>query len=389
MYVVSPYQPQSWMINAIPFNNIPTTKINLGRFPTPIHRFGVTNIFGSELQDSSDLAHTQLLSSLEFYIKRDDLTSFDLSGNKVRKLEFLLSDAKNRQHDSVITIGGIQSNHARATAIAARQIGIDPYLILRKPVTRDNDGNIVEEDVGLTGNLLFNRMIDAKISLVTPSTYAQIGSDNLLKLLEEQLQSEGKNPYLIPVGGSNSLGSFGYMECIQEIINQQESPFQHIVFACGSGGTAAGIALGIHLSQYNAQIHAIGVCDSPDYFYDHIEQVSKELEISPSLIGNVREWCNIYNGQGIGYAKSTTEELSYLINISISTGIILDPVYSGKALYHFMNHVIKQESSKFQMGDRILFIHTGGVVGLYDKSNEIIPLLPKGSTTRLKINIPK
>lgn len=130
------YNPPLWIAENVPSRIIPKTKIKLFNGPTPIHRFRMPD------QEESDLT---------FLIKRDDLTSFDLSGNKVRKLEFLMAGAVAAQHDSVITIGGLQSNHARATAVAARQLGLDPYLILR---TKEEPGN-----VNLVGNLLLNRLV--------------------------------------------------------------------------------------------------------------------------------------------------------------------------------------------------------------------------------------
>lgn len=348
-----PYVPCQWQFTNINPEVIPKCRVNLGRFPTPIHKFDLPGV--------DDL-------NLEFWIKRDDLSSFDLSGNKVRKLEFLLADAcEGGHHDSVITIGGIQSNHARATAVASRQLGLEPHLILRKQSSVSLD---------LTGNLLLNRMVGAKIYTITPQEYGRIGSDNLVDMLASNLKQEGKNPYKIPVGGSNALGSFGYMEAIKEIqdIGMQ---FDHIVFACGSGGTAAGLAIGAKLSGLSAKIHGIGVCDNPKYFYDHIAHVADELGIDYSTHGYPRDWISIYDGQGIGYAKSTDEELTYQIEVSMRTGVILDPVYSGKALYHFIKKLAVQNPETFSPGHKVLFIHTGGTFGLYDKSVQVLNLLPE------------
>ena len=262
-------------------------------------------------------------------------------------------------------------------------MGLDPYLILRKSTNiRSNEQE--EEEIGLIGNLLLNRMVGANIRTVTASTYAQLGSQYLLEQLSNQLKEEGKKPFIIPVGGSNSIGAFGYVECIKEILEQEVS-FDHIVFACGSGGTVAGLALGAKLSGINAKIHAVGVCDSPEYFYNHINEVAIELKVDLQKFGPVEEWCSIYPGQGIGYAKSTDDELSFLIDISTSTGIILDPVYSGKALYYFINKVMKENTQQFIPGQKILFIHTGGTFALYDKVEQLLPLLPKDNISNLKI----
>jgi D-cysteine desulfhydrase len=351
------FEPAAWQRDNILPSKIPSYKLSLGRFPTPIHEFKVPG-----------------LEACQVWIKRDDLTSCDLSGNKVRKLEFLLADALQGGYDSVITIGGLQSNHARATAVASRQLGLEPHLILRTTNT--------PEEIDLTGNLLWNRMIGSKIYTVSPGSYARIGSNNLVSQLQIQLKDSGKNPYCIPVGGSNALGSFGYMETIREIISCGVD-FDHIIFGCGSGGTAAGIAIGVKLAGLKSKVHAVGVCDSPQYFYDHIDQVAKELGIDYAIHGNPQEWCSIYNGQGMGYARSTEAELTFLLQVARATGIVLDPVYSGKALYYFTNEIIK--SNEIKESDKILFIHTGGTFGFYDKAQQLIPLLPKDDIQKLVI----
>ena len=148
-----PYSPPLWLTNVLipvlPGNNIntgnhipiPQRRLQLGRFPTPIHPFNIQEVLMTSSTGSDD-GQTPI-PSLKFFIKRDDLSSFDLSGNKVRKLEFLVCEAKDKGHDSVVTIGGIQSNHARSTAVASRQIGLDPYLILRTSSPETDPGLVV------------------------------------------------------------------------------------------------------------------------------------------------------------------------------------------------------------------------------------------------------
>ena len=276
LFAKAPFQPASWQLENIVLSKIPSSRLTLGRFPTPIHQFKIP-----ALEEYG----------LDIWIKRDDLTSFDLSGNKVRKLEFILADVLEGDYDSVITIGGLQSNHARATAVAARQLGLNPHLILRTPKT--------VEEIDLTGNLLWNRLVDSTIHLVTPGTYGQIGSDNLVAQLHEKLLSEGKKPYSIPMGGSNTLGAFGYMETIKEIIDQGII-YDHIVFASGSGGTVAGMAIGAKLSGLTSKIHSIGVCDNPKYFYDHLREISIDLGLDFSKLGQPEDWVSMYDGQGLG-----------------------------------------------------------------------------------------
>ncbi|KAL0917577.1 hypothetical protein M5K25_012650 [Dendrobium thyrsiflorum] len=256
-----PYNLPSW---ASHLNPIPSHIYSLGHLPTPIHKWNVPN----------------LPDNTEIWIKRDDLSGMQLSGNKVRKLEFLLADAVAHGADCVITVGGIQSNHCRATAVAARYLNIDCYLILRTSKT------LVDKDPGLTGNLLVERLVGAKVELVSKEEYANIGSvppgvspvygkfqesglpamleksvgdrspeavqdqighkvredckraEALADLLKERLISEGRKPYVIPVGGSNSLGSWGYIEAIREIEQQTKCSFGGVYFddiavACG------------------------------------------------------------------------------------------------------------------------------------------------------------
>jgi D-cysteine desulfhydrase family pyridoxal phosphate-dependent enzyme len=344
---------------------LPSSKVSLGCFPTPVQPVTL-----SEVTDRG----------IEFWLKRDDLSSFDLSGNKVRKLEFLLADAIEKKCDSVITIGGLQSNHARATAVAARQLGLQPFLILRTSLASTES-----TELGIVGNLLLDRIVDAKIFTVSAGTYARIGSNALCKQLEEKLIAEGHRPYVIPVGGSNTLGAMGYMECVREVLEfscaQQQPPFDHIVTACGSGGTLAGLAIGLKLSGSKALLHAVSVCDSPQYFYNHLEEVANALGLDRAIYGPITSWCSIYDGQGIGYARSTDEELSYLIQFASGTGVTMDPVYSGKALFYFMKRLLP--SDIFKPGQRVLFIHTGGTLGLYDKANQLLPLLPQGQVEKL------
>lgn len=271
-------------------------------------------------------------------------------------------------------------------------------------------------DIGLQGNILLNRMVGAHIHLVSTSTYARAGSPSLLAQLEAQLVAEGKRPYIIPVGGSDSVGVWGYLEAISEIMIQQQQmgigKFNHIVFACGSGGTATGIALGARLAGMGSKVHAVGVCDSPEYFYAHMEEVAAELGIDFAEIGHPRDWCTVSRGQGLGYAKSSPAELKYIYEVSSTTGlpsynvneqfiygayclfpmrigIILDPVYSGKALFHLSQAVNRDD---FNDGDSVLFVHTGGMFGLYDKIDQISECMAGAANeplvSRLKVRLP-
>lgn len=344
----TPYSPPSWASHLHP---IPTHFVSLGQFPTPIHRWNLPD----------------LPADTEVWIKRDDLTGMQLSGNKVRKLEFLMAAAKAEGADCVITLGGIQSNHCRATAVAARYLNLDCYLVLRTSRTQ------VEEDPGLTGNLLVERMVGAHVELVSKEEYRQYGSEALGRMLKEKLIREGRSPYVIPVGGSNSLGAWGYVEATREIEEQVKEKtctangFDDIVMACGSGGTTAGLALASYLSTLKARVHAYAVCDDPDYFYDYIQGL---LDGMNANIG-ARNLVNVVDAKGLGYAMSTSEELKVVKEVAEATGVILDPVYSGKALVGLLKDM--KEKPENWVGRKVLFVHTGGLLGMYDKVQQLQP----------------
>ncbi|CAA6664713.1 unnamed protein product [Spirodela intermedia] len=343
------YEPPAWASQLSP---VPSFVYNLGHFPTPIHKWNLPD----------------LPEGTEVWIKRDDLSGMQLSGNKVRKLEFLLADAVAQGADCIVTVGGIQSNHCRATAVAARYLNLDSYLILRTAK------RLVDDDPGLTGNLLVERLVGAHVDLISREEYAAIGSVVLADLLKERLVNEGRKPYIIPVGGSNSLGTWGYIEAIREIEQQVQKgqgdvDFDDIVVACGSGGTIAGLSLGSWLSKLKAKVHAFSVCDSPDYFYDYVQGLIDGLQAGLSS----RDLVDIRDAKGLGYAMSTTDELKFVKRVAEATGVVLDPVYSGKAVYRMLKDMAENPAA--WRGRRVLFVHTGGLLGLYDKVEEVAPLL--------------
>ncbi|CAN6482887.1 unnamed protein product [Victoria cruziana] len=345
------YSPPSW---ATHLNPIPSHTYSLGHLPTPIHKWNLPG----------------LPKDTEVWIKRDDLSGMQLSGNKVRKLEFLMADAKEKEADCIITIGGIQSNHCRATAVAARYLGFDSYLILR------TSKDLLEQDPGLTGNLLVERMVGAHVDLVSKEEYAKIGSATLGSLLRNKLLSEGRKPYVIPVGGSNSLGTWGYIEAIREIEQQiqlecQGTGFTDIIVACGSGGSTAGLALGSSLGKLKAKVHAFSVCDDPGYFYEYVQGLLDGLNAGVDS----RNLVHIEDAKGLGYAINTSKELKFVKEIAEETGVILDPVYSGKAACRMLKDM--EENPNKWAGRKVLFIHTGGLLGLFDKVDQIMPLVQK------------
>ena len=334
--------PPLWLpANAKP----PAARLRLAHLPTPLHPWPLPRVD----------------AGTEVFIKRDDCTGCELSGNKVRKLEFLLAEALAKGADSVITVGGIQSNHCRATAAAARRVGLEPHIILRSETP--------DADPGLVGNLMIDRMVGARIHLVSPAEFA--GWESMLALKAE-LEAAGRKPYCFPSGGSNDIGTWGYVEAISELQKQTEEAgltFDRIYFACGSGGTAAGLALGVAWSGLGAagtELVGLGVDDTPDVFYDKLDGLYRALGLPET---RSRSLLRLEQCIGEGYAQSTEVELEFLVEVARATGVVLDPVYSGKAALG-MAADLKARPVK-----RACFIHTGGLLGLYAQEAALAPLL--------------
>jgi D-cysteine desulfhydrase len=310
-------------------------RLSLAHLPTRIERFAALD----------ELVGTEL------WIKRDDTTAGAEAGNKIRKLEYLLAEALEQRARAVITCGGLQSNHARATALLARRLGLQPVLLLRTdaaPKTRE-------------GNLLLDDLAGAQIKFINKAEYAQ--RDELMRELAEVHAHQGRSSYVIPEGGSNGLGALGYYAAMREVREQLDAGagslperFDAIVHACGSGGTAAGVALGAGQFQVAEEVLAFAVCDDRAYFEQRIALILAEaknyLTAAPALAPLRIE--DAYRGPA--YGVPSPEQLTFIRKVARVSGLVLDPVYSGKALYGLAQLPTKPR--------RTLFIHTGGLPGL-------------------------
>jgi len=329
-------------------------RLELARIPTPLKKLKRTgNRYGVKL-----------------YMKRDDLTGACLSGNKIRKLEFVLADALSKKANAVLTCGGEQSNHARATAIAAAQLGLKCRLILR---TGDP-----AHPPAPAGNILLDRLSGAEIVWITPEEYRK--RDQIFEHQAAELREKGLRPYIIPEGASNEIGAWGYIRAVEELAADLadlpggiEQPTT-IIHAAGSGGTAAGLILGRLLSKMNTRVVSINVCDDETYFRRVIGRICENairtynLDISFSRDRDIE----ILDGYvGRGYALAQPEELALLYDVARTEGIFLDPVYTGKAFFG-MTRELKRNPDIF--GERIVFMHTGGIFGVFPLANELAPL---------------
>lgn len=297
---------------------------------------------------------SELFRGPEIYIKRDDLTGCALSGNKVRKLEFSVAEAIGLGADTLITCGGIQSNHARATAMAAAKMGMHSFLVLR------GEGNAESE-----GNFFLDKLAGAEFQFITKEAYEKV--DDIMAEVAETLHKKGRRPYIIPEGASNEIGYFGYIRAAEEISGQVEEigvDFDYIVTATGSGGTLGGLILGKRFFGLKAQVIGFNVCDTADFFQDRIHAVitgmiSKygwDLDISRYEISLIDGYV------GEGYALSRPEELELLTEVTRTEGIVLDPVYTGKTMFGLRDQI---RQGRFRRGEKVLFLHTGGIFGLF------------------------
>lgn len=298
----------------------------------------------------------------KFWLKRDDHTGSELMGNKVRKLEYLMAEALAEQATHVITCGGEQSNHARATAFAAAQLGMKSVLILR---TDDP-----EKPPAPTGNILLDRLVGAELHWISRPAWRD--RNRLLGEQAERIRAAGGRPYIVPEGGSNALGSWGYIRAMRELadeLSEIASPERPVtvVYAAGSGGTGAGLVMGaklFRLAERGIRVAGVNVCDDRAYFLDVIGRICADAEARWQLgLGITADDIEIVDGHvGLGYAKSRPEELATIRDVCRADGVVLDPVYTGKA-FHGVVTELRANPSRF--GSTIAFIHTGGMLGLF------------------------
>jgi D-cysteine desulfhydrase/L-cysteate sulfo-lyase len=291
------------------------------------------------------------------WVKRDDCTGLAGGGNKTRKLEFLMADALQKGADTVITVGGLQSNHARQTAAAAAKLGLACELIL------EDVKGVPQQDYYQNGNLLLDQLFGAKIHRISE----QQNSELVLAQVVIKLKNKGKTPYAIPLGGSSPLGSLGYVSCAEEIINQSHQlnvSFDQIVLASGSAGTQAGTLAGLIALQQD--IPVLGVCVSRSGLEQ--QKLVEKLLIQTLYLLNIDDFCLVdkvkangnYYGQGYGLC---TDRMIQAVRLAAQLeGLLLDPVYTGKAMAGLIDLC---QQGAFKPEYNILFLHTGGSQGLF------------------------
>ena len=288
----------------------------------------------------------------DIFIKRDDVTPMAMGGNKLRKLEFLAADALREGADTLITAGAIQSNHVRQTAVAAK-LGLHCVALLENPI------GTTAENYLTNGNRLLLDLFNTQIEMCDALTDPKRQLDELATRIEAQ----GFRPYVIPVGGSNALGALGYVESALEIAQQCEGAvgLSSVVVASGSAGTHAGLAIG--LEQLLPDVELIGVTVSRSVADQKPKVVTLQQEIAQLLevkaSAEITLWDDYF---APGYGQPNDEGMEAVKLLARLEGILLDPVYTGKAMAGLLDGI---EQKRFKDDGPILFVHTGGAPALF------------------------
>jgi D-cysteine desulfhydrase len=301
-----------------------------------------------------ELHHLQSLQkTARLLLKRDDLTGLEVTGNKVRKLEYVVAAAQQAGADALVTHGGFQSNHCRATAAVAARVGLRCRLLLRSPENPANDGN-----------LFLDRLFGAQISLHPPAEYGERKQELIDQAMAEE-RLAGRTPYFFPVGASIPPGCWGYIRCLHEILEQVGRETEVDLFApVSSSGTIAGLILGRALfDAHNIRVFGIPVSDSLEFFQQEIRKLIEETIAEYRLdLTTAQTPIDLIDGYiGQGYAVPTPQALETLKLLARSEGILLDPTYTAKAMAGFLDCA---KGGRVRAGALAVFVHTGGVFGL-------------------------
>ena len=322
-------------------------RLPLARLPTPLVVLKRFSVAGKKI-----------------WFKRDDLTGFTCSGNKVRKLEFVLAKAQALGATRIITCGGLQSNHCRATAFACAELGFKCHLVLREGAASQG------------GNLLLDRIAGADICTYPPPVYGP----KLPALLEEWRQhyeALGERSMVVPTGASDGIGIWGYALAAQELLadfNREGIAPKYVVCATGSGGTQAGLALGFAMAGAAVEVVGVAVCDDAAYFNAKVAaDIAHWQALNPNAhLVNEPVFHSLDAYVGAGYAKVGKDDLALILALAREEGVLLDPVYTGKA---FLGLVTELQEGRLCGSEDIVFVHTGGGFGVFPYEAQLAAML--------------
>jgi len=327
--------------------------LKLANLPTPIERL-------RSVPEYPDLPNV--------FVKRDDLTGSELSGNKVRKLEFVLAEAMAAGARAVITCGGVQSNHSRATVVSAIKTGLRPVLVLHGTPPADPDGN-----------MLFFRLAGVDIRFIPSDQWPRV--NEIMAEVARELTAAGEKAYIIPEGASYPPGVFGYIKTVEEIVDAEKAlgiTFASVVFAVGSGGTYAGLLYGKRIFGLEGNILGVNVLETPQVFAERIAGISEDFVKAYGARYKGAKWfkpikaneVEIAGGyDGPSYAVPSEAGIDLIRAFARRAGIFLDPAYTGKAMLGLAGEAAK---GRWKKSDNVLFIHTGGIFSLFPWRKELV-----------------
>jgi D-cysteine desulfhydrase len=325
----------------------PPARLQLAQAPTPILR----------------LERLSRRLGVELYVKRDDLTGLLESGNKVRKLEFLVGEALEQGADTLITCGTLQSNCCRAVAAVAARLGLQAVLAVKGPRPAAYDGN-----------LLLDRLLGAEVRYLDDAEFAQASA--VLERLAEEARARGRRPYLIPESGANEVGALGYLECAVELAGQisHGAPrFDAVVVAAFSGGSQAGLLMGKQLAGLPAEIVGVPIAFPAAQVREHVLRTIEQAIRRFGFALDTPKSVQLLDGyQGVGRVAVGAEELETIVRLAREEGVVLDPVYTAKAFRGLLDVLGRDPKA---LGQRVCFIHTGGLYSLFPFRDRLTPLL--------------
>jgi len=300
---------------------------------------------------------SKALGGPNLYIKRDDCTGLGTGGNKTRKLEFLIADALEQKADVVITQGAVQSNHARQTAAAAAKTGMACEILLENR-TESSDRDYME-----SGNVFLDKLFGAGVTHFPKDT----NMDEAMEQKAEALRAEGKNPYIIPGGGSNEIGALGYVNCAIETLTQANDMglrIDHFVTATGSAGTQAGLVVGLEATHSQIPLLGIGVRAPKEKQEENVFNLACKTADYMGISGCVSRDKVVADSNyvGGGYGVPTDSMIEAVTLMAHHEAILMDPVYSGKGLAGLIDYIRRGE---FKKDENIVFLHTGGSAALF------------------------
>ncbi|MCY4263666.1 MAG: D-cysteine desulfhydrase family protein [Gammaproteobacteria bacterium] len=329
-------------MTAVTFPN----RLKLASLPTPLTRLTRFELINSDTR---------------VWVKHDEMTGTEISGNKIRKLEFIFAEAEAHGCRTIITCGGIQSNHCRATAVMAARLGYRAHLILRG-----------EKPTIMEGNLLMDYLAGALIDYLPQeqwSTHTDLG-----QRLVEAYASRGEKALFVPIGASDEIGLWGYIAACYELredFRQHNLQPDYIVCATGSGGTQGGLIVGTELFDLPSKVVAFNVCDNATYFDRKIrddvtrwnQRYKMNVDVGELSVTTVEG----YVGPGYGIARPVVFEL--ITELARTEGLFLDPVYTGKAFYGLLSELAKRDDGALAGARDVVFIHTGGLFGVFPQQS--------------------